>query len=76
MGDMVPTNQVIRLCRKAGIKQQQSSTVEYIKREMFPELMEAIISTAVLITDYSENKTVQLRHVEKAVQQRFKKNVL
>ena len=71
IGSMLPASQAVKLCRKAGIKQQQGVVTTHIRETMFPELLETIIKDAINLMDYSENKTVQLRHVEKAVQLRY-----
>lgn len=75
IGDMLPATQAVKLCRRAGIKQQQGLVTQHIRNKLFPELLETILKDAITLMDYSENKTVQLRHIEKAVQLRYGKKV-
>lgn len=75
IGSMLPASQAVKLCRKAGIKQQQGLVTKHIRETMFPNLVETIIKDAINLMDYSENKTIQLRHIEKAVQLRYKRRV-
>ena len=75
IGEMLPTTQAVKLCRKAGIKQQQASVAEHVRKKMFPALLERIIKDAIQLKDYSKNKTVQLRHIQKAVQLRYGKKI-
>ncbi len=73
IGDMLPKTQAMKLCRRAGIKQQQTSVTEHLRQETFPELLKTVVRDAIELMDYGDNKTIQLRHIEKAVQQRYGK---
>ena len=71
----LPASQAVKLCRKAGIKQQQTAVTHYVRSTLFAQLIETIVTDAVGLADYSENKTVQLRHIEKAVELRYGRRV-
>ena len=75
IGGMLPASQVVRICRKAGIKQQQGLVTQHVREVVFPEKLKTLLSDVIRLADYSEYKTVQVKHVEKAVELRFNRKI-
>jgi len=72
---MLPASQVVRICRKAGIKQQQGLVTQHVREVVFPEKLKTLLSDVIRLADYSEYKTVQVKHVEKAAELRFNRKI-
>jgi histone H3/H4 len=71
----LPQAQVIRVCRKAGIKQQQDQVIKYIAETAVPEILNQLLEDSVVLADYCDKKTVQRKHIQQAIKLRHNRHV-